>query len=198
MKKVVFVMVLLATSLVVGNVSAAVVTLSDATLMQFTDQAWVQGCTLNSMDDIAGNPGVQYNMTWAGFSPYGESYCLLALSGQALTDSGVLGNTWSIQFDNPDTGGYYDLAPKNATLAYFSPTLDDWIFAGHTAWFYNYLEPMTFTFAIPANATMIGMKLSSSDWATHPTSARVQVVPEPATLILLGLGGLSMLRRKRA
>jgi hypothetical protein len=175
MKNIMFVMVLLAASLVAGNASAAVVQLTDAALMSFADGGTG---TLASIVDIAGNPGVQYNVTW----PTSTSNTFLTLYGSPLTNSGVLGNTWSIKLDNPDTGGMSDGAGKWARLANYSynPTLEEYAWSyGAISYMWNWDAPLTLTLDIPVNTSVIGLQVGRLAADPEPSARSFQVVSEP-------------------
>ncbi len=170
-----------------GMVSA--VTLSDSVLQGFVDFGWNSN-TLNSISDIAGDPGTAYNVT---------------LTGDAWTDGAIgaynsaglnPGDQWELEVFNPD--GYQTFVQLFLQVDGWAYTKDadsgeGWVGAGAT---------QTFVFDIDAGISVIdaaGIKIGTDDWTGRPSGSTfdVHVVPEPATLILLALGGMAVRRRRR-
>jgi len=55
--------------------------------------------------------------------------------------------------------------------------------------------PFSATFTAPAGAELVEVKLTMGGWGSLYAD-NVSIVPEPASLVLLGLGGLTLLKKK--
>ena len=189
-RKLIFLVSLVSILGLVGSASAAVVELPDATLLQFGDSGWDTANTNVVVTDIAGDPGVKYNWTFgpstAGIGWKAMGFALWNNGGLALTD------TWSVTFHNNETYAY----PVELDML-----INGWLFTS-AGW--NWIQPnttVTLTYAVPGGTTVInalafevGTSLGSGRPSGSP--AFISIVPEPATIALLGLGGLLLRRRK--
>lgn len=169
-----------------GLVSA--VTLSDSTLQGFVDFGWNSN-TLNAINDIAGDPGTAYNVTLTG-----EGWTDIAIG--AYNSGGLsAGDQWEIAIHNPDAYQTYIqlfLQVDGWVYTIDSDSAEGWVAAGATS---------TLVFDIDAGITNIdavGIKIGTDSWTERPSGSTfdVNIVPDPATMILLGLGGLAVRRRR--
>ncbi len=171
------------------NASAGIVTLPDSTLLAFGDVGGTGASTLDATIDIAGDPGVQFDITFADQSGWTD----IALGKYSPTGIG-LGDTVEMEVKNLDT--------LYSTAAKLYMQVDGWVYYQGTGVWISPGATATISIVNPSDGTSIdsiGLKLGTDDWTGRPagSSVSVQVVPEPATLLLMGLGGLGLLRRRK-
>jgi len=170
--------------------SAAVIEFSDSELLQIT-VGGSEDSTLDAITDIAGDPGVQYDFTFAPGSGWKD----IALARYSPPVG--IGDTWTAKVKNVSADGLY-------ITVYPFFQVDTWTYYQGTGFNVAYGNEVIISMVNPAVSvtSSVGIKVGTNDWMGRADggSAAIQVlpiVPEPATLALLGLGGLVMLRRKR-
>ncbi len=167
------------------NASALIVSQSDATLQSFTDLGWT-GSSLTGISDIAGDPGTQYDASWAATGGWADLKV-----GANITGGIGLGDTWTQDFYNPTAYPIFVALFMRVDGWNFNQAGDTWVNPGTTA---------TISMLNPAvtNVDSIGINMGTDIWTGRPdgSSGSIQVTPEPTTMLLLGLGGI-LLRRKR-
>ena len=182
-RKLIFVALVLG---LVSYASAATVVLSDSDLQSFVDFGWNQS-TLDAITDIPGDPGTQYDVTLGATGGWSD-IAIGIYSGDGVN----IGDTWEQTFYNPDA---------YPTAVYLFMQVDGWVYnQGPGAWV-NPGATATISIVNPATTGIdaMGIKIGSDAWTGRPdgSSLAIQVIPEPATLMLLGLGGM-LLRRRRS
>ena len=180
------------TALLLCSASADVIVLSDATLLAFGDVGGTAASTLDDTVDIAGDPGVQYGITWANQPGWTD----IAL-GQ-YSPSGIgLGDTVQATVKNLDPvfPTYARIYMQVDSGWSYSQGTGFWIPAGGAEQVLTHVNPAT------SEVKAVGIKIGTDGWTERPpgSSVTVQVVPEPSALVLLGIGSalLALWRRRR-
>lgn len=186
MKKLFLLMLVLG---VACSVSAAIVEYSDSVLLTMTVGS-SEDATLDAVTDIPGDPGVQYDFTFAA----GTGWKDIAILKYSPTIG--IGDTFTAKVKNVSADGNY-------ITVYPIFQVDGWSYKQGTGVNVAYGAETILTMVNPAVTTTnsVGFKIGTNDWMGREDggSAAMQVIPiipEPATMVLLGLGGL-VLRRRR-
>jgi hypothetical protein len=185
----------------------------------FANLNWGSGI-LNSRSDIAGDPGYQFSITLTGSSwtdiSIGDNYPTVLATANGGDLSGYSGYTMTIY--NPGTQAFQAALFMNTgytpgqTNRYYQN--DDgsttWIGAGQTvtlifdfndAAIYDSGWTTGVSVLNTNQVTNIGLKIGANPGSvygevTSGVPFDVHIVPEPATMLLLGLGGLLLRKRK--
>ena len=115
---------------------------------------------------------------------------------------GGLGPSWELWTEHNNTGGYYD-GVNRGTVPYFTP--DNGFGGTHGQWDLatNGLSSVTLT-----NGSWLGLSVAAGGFdyfnpdsagtvAYNTLKAAPQTVPEPAALVVVGVSGFGILRRRR-
>lgn len=173
------------------SASAALIEFSDSALLTMTTGS-SEDSTLDLVTDIAGDPGVQFDFTFDDESGWQD----IAIA--KYSPPVAMGDTWTAKVKNVSADGKYI-----TVYAFFQ--VDGWKYRqGATGYNLAYGDEVILTMVNPATTSTdsVGIKVGTNDWMGREIggSAAIQVlptVPEPATLALLGLGGLLMRRKQR-
>jgi hypothetical protein len=169
----------------VGAASAAAVELPDSVLQSFADLQWNDNTI--EVSDIAGNPGTAFTVTLTG-----AGWTDVAAG---IDDGGGLtgGDVWELTVHNPDDYSTFVQPFLQVDGWVWTVYVDGWVNAGETMTFASPLDPGI------AVIDRMGIKIGTDSWTGRPSGSTfgVHVIPEPATFLLLGLGGVMLRRRKR-
>jgi PEP-CTERM motif-containing protein len=180
------------TALVFGlvcNTSATTIVLQDSSLLELSDVGGTADSTLDAVTDIAGDPGVQYDITWANKSGYAD----IAIGKYNPTEIGI-GDTWELTIKNLD--------PTYQTYARLYMQVDGWAYnQGDGAWIAaGGMETISIVNPAATVVNALGVKVGTDSWTNRPDGSSVSVqvvVPEPSTIAMLALGGLLLWRKRR-
>ena len=93
-------------------------------------------------------------------------------------------------------------ADGNYITVYPFYQVDSWTYYQGTGFNVAFGDTVTLTMVNPAVSvtSSVGIKVGTNDWMGRADggSASIQVIPEPASLALLGLGSVVLMRRKRS
>lgn len=183
MKKLFLLMLVLS---VACSASAAIIEFSDSTLLSM-GVGGSEDSTLDAITDIAGDPGVQFDITFDDEAGWQD--IAIAKYSPAVG----IGDTWTVKVKNVSADGKYV-----AVYPFFQ--VDSWTYHQGTGVNLAYGAEVVLTMVNPAATTTssVGIKVATDTWMNREIggSGAIQVIPEPATMVLLGLGSL-VLRRKR-
>ena len=146
--------------------------------------------TINATASVAGDAG---SMTWAGASVIQN--LAIAVNGVNLNLLDLLGASASV-----DVNGFLAVAPNTTLLnlggiADLNLTLNQQIVTGEGT---NDLGVEVNALRLTASGVDIGLSgLLTADVQIAHAGASMSAVPEPASLALLGLGGIAMVGRRR-
>lgn len=172
------------------NASAAGnVVLSDSSLLDFADVGGSGGGDLDLITDIPGDPGVQYDITWVDRPGYTD----IAIGKYSPTEIGI-GDRWQLSLRNLD--------PSYQTFARLYMQVDGWVYyQGDAVWLSAGGGEATISILNPATSVVnaMGIKIGTDDWTGRPTgsSVSVQVIPEPSSAALVGIGSMLVLTLRR-
>lgn len=171
-----------------GFASAAIVELSDSSLLSLSDVGGTAASTLDAVTDIPGDPGVQFDITFADQAGWVD----IAIGKYSPTEVAI-GDTWEQTFLNLD--------PTYPVYVRLYMQVDGWVYNQGAGIWIDPGDTATVSILNPATSIVnaLGIKVGTDDWTNRPagSSTSIQAIPEPITLVLLGLGGL-VIRRKRS
>jgi len=181
-KKLIFLVSLVSILGLVGSASAATVELTDSTLLTFIDLGMAGGGSLDSVTDIAGDPGVQYNLTFgASTGATSVGFGILTNPGFGLTD------TWEACIKNTDSS-YSTAIALFGWQDGFSWIGPVWIWHGA-----GQFQKHSLTFSATSSIDGIGiMVLTDPPITGRPgsgLSSSIQVITEPTISLLAPNGG---------
>ncbi len=141
-----------------------------------------------------------------------------------IMPSGAYYANLSFQMDSHDSTSYpyedgavmMEWLGLHGTEPSFTPTTNSWGIGSQTVWLQSYAEVTNsffitgfkVTFTVPADFTVnwedlavssgnVTFTARSYDWTTDP-GQMVTLIPEPATMLLLGFGMFGLLKKRRA
>jgi hypothetical protein len=153
----------------------------------------------DNVDNSLANRALAGPVTWA-INDYKDGSGGPSNAANGIVNSILRGGSGTVSFSNvtPITGGWQitftaDLL-SDGRFHWYNPAYTDNLMSAYAQngqwWSGNFRASGTLTY-LTANDTTAGM-----DFYSGPVTVEAQVVPEPATMCLLGLGGLLFRKRK--
>jgi len=148
--------------------------------------------------------------------PSGSSYCLQVYTttpsesiqiGQDVAFTAGTALSISLDYSNPSNSwagmgisvNYYDSSWTYLDYGWVTIYEGDGTATGWVTWSSDSATNLTGTWTAPTGTAYVSIKLLQWGWEASASSYdNVSVTPEPATMVLLGIGGLLSLRRKHA
>ena len=178
--------VVLALGLVSSSLAAEKM-LPDSVLQSFTDYGWTSN-TYNGSTDIPGDPGTSLNVTLSLEGTWGDVKI-------GIDDASGLapGDVWKLTVYNPDS--YHTFIQPFLRLG------DGWTYTTDEEGWVAADETKDFLFHIPLGMDIhsVGISIGTGDWTGRPSPSTfdVDIIPEPTGLLLVGLGGILLRRRRK-